>query len=597
VRSGTWECTKDVAVRSGSGSWSDTPREGSPKRVTLYAGRLGGRQHRSFLDFNWSWTDIGVLRKAWLVLHTSHADYVPPGTGVRVYRLSANFSEESNHTAWDRDSQTNPAYYSGTVCRGTFDPALNAESRIDVTAVVGRLLPKSKSYIGPDGKKVSGGGGETTGIVVMARDQDTTGHGIVFHSDEHATVDYHPRIEYEYDPPNYKPDRVSTISPSGTVAKFTPFTGEFTDPNGDRPGKIQVDVHRVSNGNHAWGSGEVPFDPSWTEFGGIWTWTIIPPTTASSDLKTGVQYRWRAKGWDPSGAESEWSDPWRTFTWSGTGPSLTTVPHPASIPTLQGFHFEAIWTVEAGEDIVSSRIRLRQQGDPWDFAIWDEVFMPMTVGELTYKTEANVLSPRVRREYGGPTLEAGTYVWQALVVDSQGLSAWSDERTLTLTLGSEGDNDGGGDGPPDNVTGYARARSRVRVVLKAADGGNRGPGTLVGVIEDPTNLGFRTVINAPGEVYFTLPASHPQAGVCEPWQTHYAVQQYRNGAWVDLANGWLTDFDAGENDIIIYGLDYLGALAKTIDPRAPIGVDPESDHAHGGAKYVNHTISYIIASS
>jgi hypothetical protein len=585
VRSGQWECTEDVTTRSQSGNWSDTPREGAPKRDTLYAGRLGGRQHRTALNFAWDFADIGTLRKAELVLHTSHRDFVPPGTSLRAYRLSSGFSEVDNHSTFQTDCDQNPSYVSGSVWSGHVDPALDAESRIDITTLVGRFLPTSKQVLDSAGKHQSGGGQDKHGIYIFAASQEHTGSGLVFHSDEATTIGFRPYIYYEYDPPNYKPDLVNTIQPSGTKPKTQPFTGEFTDPNGDRPKTIEVDVHKVSNHNHVWGI-EAPFDPSWTEFGGIWTWSIDAPS--SNDLATGVPYEWRARGTDPSGAVSDWSAGWRTFTRSGTGPSLTTITHPASLPTFQGFHFAATWTVEAGERIVSSRIHLRKQADPWALALWDESFSPMTTEEMAFSP------PQVYREYGGPNLDPGTYVWQAQVTDSQGLSAWSDERTVTLVVGSEPANDTGGDGPPPNVTGYARHRANVRVMLRKADAAGRGPGTLVGIIEDPTNLGFRTVVNAPGEMYFTLPALHPQAGICEPWQTHYAVQQYRNGAWVDLANGLLNDFDAGDNDIIIYGLDYLGVLSKTVDHRWPNGVDPDSDHAHGGAKYVHETISHII---
>lgn len=592
MRSKTFACTEDVSTRSGGPSWNDGPHEGAPKRGTLYVGFHGNKQHRSYLNFDWDFEDIGLLRKAELVVYTSYADYGAPKNPIsaRVQRVSGAWTEESNHTAWDGPSYINPTVYTATTWYGDISKPSMAESRIDITTLVGRLLPANKQWLDSAGKATAGLDAPKQGLMILAKSQVSYDYGFQLYSKDEDTPALRPFVYIEYDPPNYRPDRVSTISPTGSVPKTDPFVGEFTDPNNDRPAYVRMAVRKVGKTDNVYYGPRVKFDPSWVESGGIWTWTL--PALPSSVLKTNVQYEWAAVAWDPSGEASDWSTPWRQFTRTGTGPSLTPVAL-GSLRTLQGVHLSALWTVESGEDIVSCRLRLRRQGDPWTMALWDESFSPMTDQERAFRYANGTPAPRVYREYGGPALASGTYVWQAQVTDSQGLSAWSAEDTFTLSVGSEVHDDDG-TGPPINVTGYARARASVRVVLRDATAAGRGPGKVVGIIENPTNLGIRTVVNAPGEMFFTLPATHPQAGVCEPWQTHYAVQQYRNGAWKDIANGWLNDFDAGENDIVIYGLDYLGALAKTVDPRFPAGVDPDAPHSKGGAKYINEQIGHII---
>jgi hypothetical protein len=132
----------------------------------------------------------------------------------------------------------------------------------------------------------------------------------------------------------------------------------------------------------------------------------------------------------------------------------------------------------------------------------------------------------------------------------------------------------------------------VRIVLRDNDGANRGPGTVTAIIENASTVGVSVRYNEPGEFYFTLVATHPQVGACEPWQTHYAVQQYRNGAWKDLSNGLLTDFEAGSDDVTVFGLDYLGILSRSIDPRIP--PDGENPTRPSEGKYHDVTIGSII---
>jgi hypothetical protein len=132
---------------------------------------------------------------------------------------------------------------------------------------------------------------------------------------------------------------------------------------------------------------------------------------------------------------------------------------------------------------------------------------------------------------------------------------------------------------------------------------NRKPGDIRAIIEDPHNLAVATYANEMGEMYFTLPLDHPQLGECEPFRTHWEVQKWNGSAWVRLhkyAYGLLTDLDFTQDEVIVYGMDYIGLLSLSLDTRTP---EEKADGTyknfnkstrHGGTKYKNEKISYIL---
>lgn len=579
--------SKDVAVRTNGGSWSDTPREGTGDRQHLYAGRLPKRLHRSFIDFTFDWSNIKVIQQANLVLTTSEEDNdVVAGAAARVLRVTAEWSEGS-HDDWVSGDAINPSVATGKAWTGDINPAPNAQSRIDITSLVGLWAPKSVRWIDGGGQRQSGGGEGKHGIRLQARDEQDATDGFEVWSSEAPISGRRPFIEVAYTPPDSPPDVMTTITPAGTVLPGTPFTGEFSDPDSDRPEKVQIQVRKVGASDPLWDR-TFPFDPLWTDDGaGLWLWSVDNP--GPTVLKADIAYEWRAKGFDLKNLESAWTG-WRAFTQHGTQPTVTLVPI-VDQPTLVGVEFVASFTVGDDSVATSARIQLRSAASVgWDFNLWDQALVPLEAAELA--------AGRISRPYGGVYLAPGTYEWRVMVFDSLGrASAWSVIDTFVLSLGSEVDDDGGGAGPAPNTTGYARVRGPVRVVLRDM-GADRKPGTIKAIIEDPANLGISAYVNEPGEMYFTLPATHPQAGECEPYERHYAVQQYRNGNWKDVANGILTDFDASADDIIVYGIDYLGFLAFSIDtrfPPSPEAADLNKSTDDGGSRYVNKHIDFIIA--
>lgn len=569
-----------MPVRSRDQDWAGA-REGAPGREHLYAGRLPKKLHRSFLDFAFDFSDVALIRSAHLVLYTSEADNeVLAAAKAKVFRLTSDWSEANNNTDWSEGGAINPSRATGVTWTGDIASSPGGQSRIDITGLVGHWAPAHVRWLDDGGVAQPGKGQNRYGLALCAAPESEPDAGFEVWSSEAPNPDQRPYIEIVFDATNTGPDVISTISPAGSTLPGEPFTGEYADPNNDPPAGIDVQVRRQS-GDVVW-NGSFSGDPLWPEVGGIWTWSV--PNPGSGYLLGHVNYEWRAKGYDGRGMSSEWTS-WRAFRQEGTVPTAVLVPI-GTQATLVGVRFQAHMTAGPGLAPVSCRLQLKDSADPWTSVKWDELFIPLTVQERA--------SLMLERQYGGVNLTAGEYAWRVMVTDSLGVpSAWSGEDVFTLTIGSEAEAEWGQD--PSKTTGYSRSKQSVRVVLRDCSAAGRGPGVVKAIIENPENLGISAYVNEPGEMYFTLPATHPQAGECEPYQRHYAVQQYRNGSWLDIANGILTDFDASDDDIVIYGIDYLGMLSLSIDTRLPTATDyNESVRAPGGAKYRDEKISFIV---
>ena len=120
----------------------------------------------------------------------------------------------------------------------------------------------------------------------------------------------------------------------------------------------------------------------------------------------------------------------------------------------------------------------------------------------------------------------------------------------------------------------------------------RGPGNIVGILENAKSVGASIVYNSPGQLHFTLDIDHEQISVCLPRLTHYALEFYGGDGWREVFAGLLTDFDATETSVIFQGVDYLGLFASNYDER----YDPSNAElpVPTGSKYVNKTIGYVI---
>lgn len=142
----------------------------------------------------------------------------------------------------------------------------------------------------------------------------------------------------------------------------------------------------------------------------------------------------------------------------------------------------------------------------------------------------------------------------------------------------------------------------VQTINPGAGEYSRGPGVVRAIIYDPQQPGIAEYANNAGEIHFTLPNNHAQLSECIPYQRHFDYQQYtRAGRWETKLEGLLHDLDIGPDDTIVYGWNYLGLLALSVEnARQPDGdVDAVIEPAEGqpkGSKYVEENISDIIQS-
>ena len=140
----------------------------------------------------------------------------------------------------------------------------------------------------------------------------------------------------------------------------------------------------------------------------------------------------------------------------------------------------------------------------------------------------------------------------------------------------------------------------ARVVIRSM-GAGRGPQSgqtgILAIIYDAANIGASKYMNAGGEFHMTLRADHPQIGVIEPWQVHYAVEHWNateyGAEYVEVFAGLITDFEADQDSVVFYGRDYLALLDLVVDTRFVAG-SPDLPHTSGGSKYVDQTITDII---
>lgn len=121
-----------------------------------------------------------------------------------------------------------------------------------------------------------------------------------------------------------------------------------------------------------------------------------------------------------------------------------------------------------------------------------------------------------------------------------------------------------------------------RVRLWDIDPTDRGRGDQVAFIDDAKDIGVSAYANEAGEMFFTLPMNHPQITQIEPWQRHYEVSRLdiSTGLHSVIGVGIVDDFDAVEDEVIVYGRDYLSLFDASI--------------SGAQASYTNETYTDII---
>lgn len=105
---------------------------------------------------------------------------------------------------------------------------------------------------------------------------------------------------------------------------------------------------------------------------------------------------------------------------------------------------------------------------------------------------------------------------------------------------------------------------RQRNAYNAAD--EFWQGTPVAVITDARDIGVQLYANDGGSMFFTLPVDHPVLPLIDPLNQHYVVQRWNGSSYDTIQSGFITDYDASANEVVINGVDYMTTLNKYYTP-------------------------------
>ena len=114
--------------------------------------------------------------------------------------------------------------------------------------------------------------------------------------------------------------------------------------------------------------------------------------------------------------------------------------------------------------------------------------------------------------------------------------------------------------------GGAGSAGRFLVTLWDINASDRSRGNVRAVIADARDVGVSAYANDGGEMFFTLPQNHPSIAECQPWLRHYEVKRWNvhTSDYDVVGIGLLNDYDADENEAIIYGVDSLALFDSSI---------------------------------
>lgn len=582
----TFACTKDKTTRPSE-------KRGQGRGVYLMVGRgpaaPNATEHRIYMDFNGfadpaNWGAGDKIQSIELVVFNSDQSNFTFGSTpkFKVAAIPGTAYTEGNALDghWQYDDFTE---IPGISVAGVFslNRVQNAEHALDVTGVFQRYLPTK--VLKTDGTPC--GGQSFTGLKLYVENPaiSTTRTELWGRLAPNAAL--RPYLRVTYDVGTVPPNAPVLGVPDGATAPGGAFEGTFSSAQLDDV-MVRVEV-RVwdSSGTVLIGTIDHPCEQNERDTA---TFSVDFPEWVRSN----VTYKWDARVFDQGGAESSYAAK-KSFYLTSNAPVVVVETPAGTLDTMKNILFRGEYSDADGHGLKSFRVWVYKD-DPSPVLWWDS-------GEL-----APPAPNTVSVSYGGqPLLPSESWILEMEVTDLSGsvsdISSTTFATAATYTPDGQEPEEVYPDWVPDpdetaasQMTGYNRVFSPWRIVLKAM-GANRGPGAVVAVITDAANIGASTYMNSPGEFYFTLPAEHPQIGECEPYQRHYSLQMYMGDQWVERYAGILTDFDATEDEVVFYGIDYFGLLSLAVDERKDglkevvIGVP-----GTGGSKYTSVEVSKII---
>jgi hypothetical protein len=604
--------TKDIVadrskqVRRDAGKTSGGAGCGNDTHMLV--GQAGTLEYRSLVHFPDNlWADIKQILKIELMVriedNSTHFSYSTRAK-VRLGRAKAAWSAGSNgENVWTAGEYQWPAP-AGLVEKDLpYNPVTlkiddEAWVSIDVTTLYREYVPTG--ILMPDGSLgLMTSNSQNLGIVFLGPGSplDTRNRSIFYSFKASTTV--RPRLRVTYDTVNHQPDAPTLLNPATTNVTFNDqFEGQHSDPDLDPMSARYIEVREKVSGKFVWNlaanlqsagpdevvSGRFSVPLSLTVGGGLKVGMTYQWRAATKDSK-GAPTKWRATdGTNPSGADVATFSAWRDLLITSSAPSVVPT-NVGSVSALASTNFGGAYSDPEGNLLALFQIQMRPNEPTHADAAWADPAPNVWDTGTTIPTSDEVASRLIARPYGGKSLGVGAYTYRIRVQDSTGVwSAWAyDDWALAVAFDTD----------PGNVTLTTQlARTApVRVALYGM-GTGRGPGKLIGYLDDPIDLGASAYLNGAGEMFFTLPALHPYCPSIEPHHVHYAVQQYYGDRYRTLFAGLVTDFDATADEMVVYGTDYLGLLQTAVDDRYDPGNADKAPPA--GSKYTEQTIDAVV---
>ena len=529
-------------------------------------------------DFDGYWANVEKVTEAYLdITIAGGGDYTTGNAAwARVQRVVRGFTA-GNSSTFTGSEYIRPKLdwnTKGKVAVGAGTPGDVVS--IPIMGLLRKMGPKRVRFAGyGNGKNYN-----DTGFMVTGLGEGKRIHAFQYWSSDAATAGNRPTVRIIYEPVNTAPV-AGLVTPSGNESKGFSFTGTHTDvDSGDFMTQVRVQVKKATKD---WNDPKIiNVIRSIESHDG--TWELTAADYDASELRKGVNYEARCRVYDRKQEPS---------AWSGTNPFVVIANSPTctahalgSVATMDGVLLEANFTVDSAAVAVKVDVQVGTRG--FSVPLWTHSYPPT----LEERAEGRVSTP-----YFGPTLSAADYDVQYRVHDDLGgVSTWSRDATLTVTTGDPED-----EGLLELTTAYSAAVPATRILLcEAKTGSNRGPKvTPVAIIEDAANIGIKWVSTGVGELFFTLPVTHPQVSVIEPMTTHYRVEQYRQGRWKRLAYGLIRDFDATQDEVVFLGVDYLGLLSFSVEAAKQSAKKPKKNISPvvtrtDGSRYYKKKVKKII---